>query len=61
MLANSPVLCPNCGRPMRPGRVIPAFERQPELQNYDCRVCDITVTQSVRGKPANRSKIDAHR
>lgn len=46
---------------MRPGRVIPAFERQPELQNYDCRVCDITVTQSVRGKPANRSKIDAHR
>jgi hypothetical protein len=30
------------------GRVVPAFNRQPDLQNYECRVCQITVTQSVR-------------
>jgi hypothetical protein len=32
---------------MRLGRRIPAFNSQPELQNFECRRCSIVVTEAA--------------
>ncbi len=42
---------------MRLGRVIPAFEHQPELQNHDCQVCEITVTESAQQGTDERTAV----
>ena len=45
---------------MRLGRNIPAFDRQPELQNYECRACNVIVTEAVRqtGNPLTGACLD---
>ena len=43
----SPPICPSCGAEMRLGRRIPPLNSQRELQNYDCRRCDVIVTEAV--------------
>lgn len=40
-------VCPSCTAPMRVGRRIPALNNQPELQNFECRRCDVIVTEAV--------------
>lgn len=32
---------------MRLGRRIPAVDRQPELQNFECRACSVVVTEAM--------------
>jgi hypothetical protein len=33
---------------MRLGRRVPPCDRQPELQNFECRRCNVVVTEAVR-------------
>ena len=42
---------------MRVGRRIPACDRQPELQNFECRPCSVVVTEAVRPMRAGMSAL----
>ena len=49
MFAYSPLcpICPSCSVTMRLGRRVPAFNNQPELQNFECRPCGIIFTEAA--------------
>lgn len=47
-----PPLCPNCAKPMRFTRLIPALGAMPELYSYYCDPCGESVTES--GEPGER-------
>lgn len=47
-----PPLCPNCGKPMRFTRLIPAVGSLPELYSYYCDGCSEAVTEV--GEPGER-------
>lgn len=40
-------ICPCCGTAMDFGRRVPAFNAQPELQNFECRPCGVIFTQAA--------------
>ncbi len=43
--------CPLCDRPMRLGRRIAAVGAQPVLQNFECRTCELTITEAASYGP----------
>ena len=47
-----PPLCPNCAKPMRFTRLIPAIGALPELYSYYCDACSKSITEV--GKPGER-------
>lgn len=50
-----PPLCPNCGKPMRFTRLIPAVGALPELYSYYCDRCGEAVTEA--GEPGERRNL----
>jgi hypothetical protein len=37
--------CPSCGKRMRHTRTIPQLRTLPELRCYDCRLCNLGLTE----------------
>ena len=40
--------CPNCDKPMRFTRSIPALEGLSELQAFECRECGVMMTEAAK-------------
>jgi hypothetical protein len=53
-----PPLCPNCGKPMRFTRLIPAIGALPELYSYYCDPCAESITEI--GEPGERRDLLSH-
>jgi len=51
-------LCPNCGKPMRFTRLIPAIGTVPELYSYCCDPCGESITEV--GEPGERRDLLRH-
>lgn len=41
-MANKPVLCPNCARPMREARTLPHIAGEPDDHVFECRQCEVS-------------------
>ena len=39
--------CPNCAKPMRLARIVPAVAGHPELRSFECRTCREVTTVPV--------------
>lgn len=47
--------CPSCGKPMKLARVTPRFGGLPELRSFECRPCNVTLTEAVEDMSAQPS------
>jgi hypothetical protein len=53
-MAEDILKCPNCAKPMRLARVIPAVAGHPELCSYECLSCREVTTVEVAPSKARQ-------